>query len=528
MSSGKKTLVFNTQERAISPDVNRAQAFSAKDDAELWRYMLDVTANDDLDAGSVVAEHLTLENPLRAEIINGLLVRPQPASLNLLVDPGVAYVVAPDTDADASVYKYVRDAGVLALGALTITPGAGSTRIDVIECQLNAVPLTASDNRDIFDPITGLFSATSVTKETQARLTYRVRAGTPGAGFPGTVLGWLPLCVVSVPAAAANVDVMTFWDVRPLISDREYQPFALSTTRPIHIASMVNASSLVAGGLVDIAINGRRLGGRLRSGSVVADADSIDFGNAANQEPGIVFTANRPWLVYLLTPFGLPRWARYNAAGSRVPRSPRGIPVVSMTSPDADGFPTAAISLPTATGLLGSTSAGVAALAGYTTAGGAQGGFFGDDADGYILATGLGSGEPLEAPGVVSGIGTANLTGSWTLTSGVGFPRNARMILVEPRFTYTSIGETLDATIFGQVFAPNGGGQIMQRALYTARDIMGAAATFRARQAFWIPVPTLYPSAASFTLEIRFLLANALTLSGAVGDLNLRTLGWKF
>ncbi len=34
MSSGKRVMVINTQERAVSTDINRLQAFAARDDGE--------------------------------------------------------------------------------------------------------------------------------------------------------------------------------------------------------------------------------------------------------------------------------------------------------------------------------------------------------------------------------------------------------------------------------------------------------------------------------------------------------------
>ena len=535
MASGRKQMVINTQERAISPDVNRLQAFAAKDDAELWRYLMDVTSNDDVNTG-FVAEHTSLENPLRGEITNGIMVRPQPGSLNLLVDPGVLYVVSPDADADASVYKYVRDLGVTLLGSLVVTPGGGATRIDVVECQISAVALTATDNRDIFNPVTGLFTATVVTKETQLKLSYRVRAGVAGGGFPGTTLGWLPIAVISVPAAAPNVDTMTFWDVRPLVSDRTFGPSAITLVRPrVGDRSMFNATALVtATGLIDATFDGYHMGGRLRSGSAgVADADNINVALANNQEPGIVFTPNRPWYLYLLFPYGLPRWARYNGSAlPRVPRNPKGIPVVSMIAPDTDGLPTAAITPPTATGLVVPSALALAVAGGFTTPGGAQGGFFGDNNSGFIFSDVNRSGEPLEVASSANSISGFDANLDYILTSGVDFPAHARALFLEPRCEWlTAAGPTrVVIAVVMQVFAPNGGGVIHQR-LEQGTTPPGAAgaAVYRGRFCDWVQIPTLYPANAVYTIQVRLTLQFDVAPGGgpAIGTNFVRVLGYK-
>ncbi len=531
---GKRQVVFNTQERAISPDVNRSQLFNARDDAEMLRYMFDVTGNDDVDAGAVVTEPGALESPLRAEIMNGLLVRPQAGSLNLLVDPGVLYALAPDGSADSSNYKYVRDVGVTIAGSLVLTVGGAATRIDVIECRINPVDDIVADNRDIFNPVTGLFTAQSVTKERAARLEYRVRAGVDGGGFPGTALGWLPLAVASVPAAAANVDAVTFWDVRPLINDRAYGLSALVNARPTQRSgTMINAVTLAtATGLIDAVLNGRRVGGRLRSGSIVADADSISLSAAANQAPGTVFLANVPWYLYLLTPFGLPRWARYNAAGTRVPRSPRGIPVVAIPTPNTDGVPSVPIALPTATGLGGSTSSGVAVAAGYGDSVAAQRGFFGDNSTGFILeSNGSFSGDPMEFSAPSAALGN-DVFMDYTLIAATHFPANARALFLDLRWTIASNDTTIQGVNFVQIFAPNGGALLTVIPLSPITAVTAGAGAFNLvlRDSIWIPLPTLYPSAAGYTIKIRYTFRNIAATTGAWVASNqfLRILGWKF
>lgn len=377
MADGFRRMRINTQERAISPDINRLQAFMHQDMAELFRYALDVNGNDDLTPGQV-SEPNTVETPLRGEIFNGLLVKPQNGSLNLLVDPGVAFLMNPDSAPDESNYKYIRDPGVLVAGSLVMTNNAtGSIRIDVIECRINPTEATVTDSRDIFNPTTGLFSAATVTKELRGRLEYRVRAGVAGSGMPANQAGWLPLCVASVPAGAVAVDTMTFWDVRPLVSGRAYGMHSFQRDEPIFVQGrMMNqagASRHLQNGIVDlIDHNGRRLGGRLRTCIPAADDTSFSWDLADNYDTGAVGATNTNAFAYLATPFGLPTWARYTTTAPRLPRSPRGLVVLSSTiGPDARGKPSSALAMPPLTGLGSSTTSAVCFAQARRTGGGA-------------------------------------------------------------------------------------------------------------------------------------------------------------
>ena len=361
MASGFEELVFNTRERVVSVDHNRAQKFKGKDLAELLRNLLNVYAGtDDTDSAGLgdFGNLFTPGNPLSAEVIQGLLVKPQVGSLALLVDIGTAMIVNPDLAPDDSSYKYVNDFGVSVVGALVMTANAsGSVRFDVVECQ-PADTVIETDNRDIFDPTSGLFTVTNVTKARANRLTYRVRLGTPGAGFPGTVAGWLPLAVACVPNGATNNDVMTFWDVRPLINDRAYGPFNVGQDLPKAdrgtLGNQLGTGQLA--GVAEYVFAGRRIGGRLRRGTPdnnTVQRQFVDVTDVTNQEPGFSFSNGALYYVYLVLPFFLPRWAKYSNQADqpgipqRVPQSPRGIVVVSNRPPaHMYGVSTAPIQLP--------------------------------------------------------------------------------------------------------------------------------------------------------------------------------------
>lgn len=526
MSSGYKEMQVNTQERAISTDINRLQRFAHADVAEMWRFMIDASfATDDLDAAAVMSQFATQANPLRAEVINGLMVRPQTGAgvLDLFVDPGLLMAVDPDAipTGDDSVYKYVRDVGVTTVGQLVMTGGGGATRVDVIECQrVDAVVET--DNRDIFNPVTGLFSATGVTKARQSRLNYRVRAGTAGSGYPGTAQGWLPLAIVSVPAGATSNDQMTFWDVRPLLADRLFNISNLTTARPMIGRNIVNARVLTAvGGRLEAELGMRRLGGRLRRGSPGTDAQTIDLTDAANRENGFTAVLARPWYVYLCTPFGLPRWARYtDGPGLRVPRSPRGIPLVSMTSCDANGQPTSALALPSGMGLgsgtVQTTEAAVVSSSWVAT---------GPTVRGYTQQRGTvffaGSHENTKIANT-DGTGLA----TFTFTAGVDYPTNAQELIIDASSSLGS-GSAVNGSHALTLKVYNGSDVVSQPSFSNVAQIMGqlspASGTIGGNVT--IPVPTPYPTATGSTFRIDALLST-------VGDLGSQTVqlsivGWN-
>lgn len=344
---------INTQERAISTDINRLQAMAARGFNETMKHAL-IVGTSDLALGLYV-DTTTPTSPVAHKILRGLLVRPTSGSFNLFVDSGVIFIVdpSPGLGFEDSPCVPLRTDGVTLPGALTITPNSsGVDRFDVIECRVNPTPATVTDNRDIFDPATGLFTAASIVKELEQQVEFRVRAGTAGAGFPGTAVGWAPLCVALVPTGATNNDAVTFWDVRKLAEDQAVAPFELVTAPSFEscdaVFDRVSATSWICTGSFSGVYGGRRVGGKLRRGSPGTDANNVDFfatGNKAANYAEPITAAN--YYAYLLFPFGLPRWSRYTdaSAGPRVPREPKGIPMLSTVAPNPDGTPSSPVSV---------------------------------------------------------------------------------------------------------------------------------------------------------------------------------------
>lgn len=370
--SGNK-LIFNTRERAVSDDQNRLQAFRVADAAEVLRRLVNNRASSglfgpDADAGNYsdtrANDTAAIGTPTSADVFDGLTVRPQPSSLNLLIDPGVVGLDDPDGQTgssnpnppspDDSRYKVVYDPGIATVGALTIGAGSGSTRVDIVECQRVSDVLETS-SRDIFDPSTGTVVPATVNKVAADRLTYRVRAGTPGGGLPARAQGWLPLCVAVVPSTATNVDGMTFWDVRPLVKDR-----VESWTRSAHEQTFgENINRVFGNGLSVVGkttLNGfaaKQLG-HYRAGGALFDGagNNVDVNAAAFKVPGFTPVAGDMWNLVAIFPAALPRWVRYNdSPATRIPNGPKGVLAITAVGPDDVSGTYASVTPPTASGL---------------------------------------------------------------------------------------------------------------------------------------------------------------------------------
>lgn len=370
MASGQKIERLNFRERIVSNDWMRMQSFIGAHLADSFKWLFSAVSGE----GGAPLSIETTTSPLWGVVLNGLCARPEIGTVNMFVGPGTVVMANPDAspNADDSPIKVITDVGQLLAGALTLTPGAVATRIDILECSRVEVDID-SDNRDIFDPVTGLFTPSSVPKVTANQLIYRIRTGTPGGGFAGvgTVSGWMPLAVMSVPSTATTWDDVTVWDVRRLMSDMVRAPAQVTQKFPYRRKGWATAFEVggvrTVRGVIEAELDQYRVGGELGSSLSGLANGAIDLLSASVLEPGFVPIASGIWVLYLMTPFGLPRWAKFTPATSlqRVPDALKGIPVFTHKSiVSHSGKPGIAVSLPTGTGLGGSSTSGVAALTG--------------------------------------------------------------------------------------------------------------------------------------------------------------------
>lgn len=371
MSSGNRTLVFNTRERALSADNNRAQRFIAADRALLMQRFYDDRRLSWIDSTNAAATQASgaAGTPLQADVYGGLMV--VPGSSSCTVTPGTLGCVAPDpgtVTADDSPYLLINDAGVPTVGILNFVANAGgSARVDFIECR-PAASVVLSDSRDIFNPVTGLFTPTSVPKVTTTVLEYRYRVGVAGSGVPALALGWLPIGAVVVSTTAISFVDCDFYDVRPLVEDRvrpgpvSYSEAAYHTIADADWRAYDDTGSCCVSGLAYSDYNGYLAGGKLRratpsftgtrsgTGKDDGDPNFINLENAENQDVGFSHTANHRNFLYAVFPLDLPRWVRYSQSAvspfGRIPRGPRGIVVVSKLDSSLPGGGSPVLTLP--------------------------------------------------------------------------------------------------------------------------------------------------------------------------------------
>jgi hypothetical protein len=500
-NSGLRRLVHGTRERILSSDHNREQSFEAAMLADVLRHLLDTTTLEEQAAG-VESLGSILTTPLRAIVINGLRVRPEIGTFNLFVEPGITVAVDPGSPAspDDSVAQVVRSAGQQVAGALVISTPGGSTRIDVIECSISQVVIEA-DNRDVFSPSTGTFTPQLVNKVVEAQLTFRVRAGTPGAGYPGAAAGWLPLAIARVPTAAASNDTCDFWDVRPLYSDLAGGANRIARSLPGYdrqhgAAIEEGAGNWRARGIIETDLLGWKLGGDLAPAAAGTTYLDLTSGGPC-QEPGFAAVALRPWYLYLAHPHSLPRWAKYSPAssGSRVPLAPRGIPILSMTGPSGFGNgPFGALALPTSTGLGGTTTNAAVVMTGAFIAGPTWRGSA--IANGFTyVRTGI-SASP------TSGAATNSVT--YTFTGNLHHPSNASELLLRFDTTVADAGGTIYPVSRQLTVFDAAGNQVFVRQEALTQTVPSGG-SYTDRWEVTVPLPPNFPIPTTQTLTMVYI-----------------------
>jgi hypothetical protein len=510
-SSGQKILQYNPLERALSTDQNRAQSFSGAMLAELMRALFDTgQGSDDVQAGAACIPSSGTGTPPSAEVLSGFLLAPTNGGVGCTVGsgtPNVLIMYDPDTipnPDDSQEKMIVDDPGTSAL-ALTGN-SSGSIRIDVLECsRVQPDAVLETDNRDVFNTITGTFTPTTINKVTAAQLQYRIRQGTPAGGFPGIVSDWLPLYVMSVPTGTTTWDTVTIWDVRPLINDRVRNlgrvSIDLPRLDPGNFYTFRNVSStFIMTGIAETTYEHRRIGGRIQRGSpgsqILSPQPGVDFNDTANREASMS-TANGLKYIYLLKPFSLPRWARFSdaAAGPRTPGSPRGILLMSVTPPnDLYGTPSSPITFPTVFGFGagGFTSSGVCvATVVY------NGGLQNQTCSNNKVATWYST-----IPPIITGAFTSTLVATYSLVEGVNIPPSVKRVHLFFRFSLatSTAGGLFDPQVVvflasdPSMGAALGTAYLSPTPLDASTDLVGFSG--------WVELPNAYPSVLTQTYTV--------------------------
>jgi len=375
-NSGVNRVQINQLERAVSGDINLIQQKLARAMQQRFARMMSDVYTDGNAALSFeqrgVATIQTVQSPLNSDVYGGLMMRISGATA-LIVDPGVLGTVTSlgSGDAEDSDYIYVDDPGVAA-GSLTfVVNGGPGVRIDVIECEVVEVTLL-NEPRDIFDVPTQTFVPTAVIKASAARLSYRIRQGSAGTGYPGHASGWLPLAIAIHPAATASFADVDFFDVRPLVADLARAPTKRDlSSLSCRVGRLANGLTINGGadelaGVYDIEGDGTTFGnqgayvcqGTLKSTIPGASNNyKIDLTATDNFASGYSPGVEEWSYIMALFPEGLPRWVHYATTdagqGERLPENTMGIITVSGGPVGAgNGSNGSLITPPTVTGLL--------------------------------------------------------------------------------------------------------------------------------------------------------------------------------
>jgi hypothetical protein len=433
------------------------------------------------------------EAPASGIIFNGLMASPAIGGTDMLITAGVMLMIDPDLSpsTDDSVAKFIVDPGVSSSGVLVFTPNAsGQTRVDIIECarvrsdrdglgNVNvAATIIETSNRDIYNPSTGTFSAATVTKvRADGRLTFRIRTGTPGSGFPGVAAGWKPLAVAVVPTGTTNWDGATLYDVRNLVADRarnsQHQQRDILERFPagIRMASSTAvgaAPAYVAGqpvprnylmGRAEVYFKGKRAGGTLPVGGIDCFTSPSTNVYAESGFATAVSGSSGLWAyLYAAFPYGLPRWCKYtgvNGINPRVPGNFRGIPIVSTRTPnDYTMRPSSALAFPPGVGLTG-TVATTDAVCVFQVPADATDNFLPCAADGaWVQLSGGASPLPMQLtrnPGTNVSYNTGYVP-VFDLIEGTNIPFGTRAVRIEMQATLT-LNATLnrDQLVRGQI-----------------------------------------------------------------------------
>ncbi len=535
MAQGDKRLTFNTRERFISDDMNRLQAIEAAERAARLRGVHNDIVGDWYSSGGLQTPVVSSAPSLLGDVYGGLMVQPDNAGY-FLVQPGVAGFLDPTgVGTDDNAYRVVNDPGqqTPAVLAFTSNGGGGAPRWDVIECQ-PVDTVVAQESRYIFNPATGIASPILVDKVKAGRLTYRVRTGVVGAGFPGLAAGWMPLAVCCAPAGSSSLLTSDVWDVRPLVRERVRRTLTVNTGSgagfsPIPYCEYLFRDTSVSAvncwqGSSESSFNGYEVGGKLTRSTpstlaqfgVASDTggrSAILNADQADNQTGYAPAANSRLYAYSLFPFLLPRWQRYSQVPvglGRVPDGPRGILVVSTTAPKATGI-AVALGLPAAAAFGATTHPGVllgtARCTGVATRKSGHGQSDVHYTESQVLAA--------------SSIGVEDI--DFDFATDQLFPIAARRIFVSVSILADNGAGDVNPRILGRLMAP---GEFFGT-IFDERVAGVGTATCNMSFTCWVPtLPRGVPTDPAYgaTMRLRF---SVLGIAPSITSASIQVLGWS-
>jgi hypothetical protein len=198
MASHIRRIVSNTRERILSTDANNATALH-------HRALVEASAAILLGDASIFG------------VIRGLTVSTSGGVLTVTVAPGLALRSGTAATTYDSATQWIELRSSQALDLAANVDGANPRWVVIEIAEASAVE--SSEARDIFDPLTGTFSSSSITKVSGSSPTLTARAGTAAAApvFPAGIAGVIPLGYVYLAAAAASINVSDIVMCRPML-----------------------------------------------------------------------------------------------------------------------------------------------------------------------------------------------------------------------------------------------------------------------------------------------------------------------
>lgn len=319
---------FNTRERAVSGDLNDAQALATRQLADVLRYSLQL-------------ERVQTSTPNvgsdRNVVLGGLI--PSASGSDIAISPGAlaqysaGMLPVPGSLDSGERVAFLRSATSIAC------PVPGADTVYLLEAQMVDV-VTLSTTRDVLDPgPPPVFVPTTVNKRIERQITFRFRAGTATAA-PAADAEWVPIAIVWRLSGAGAVAAADVWDVRPLAGSFE-------TVGPVSVSA------------IDIAPGRAELRKLETVGTIASSSPNLRFEFRARDARGnMLFARNTDASVSIaslpqdtltsgqLAYFYLVRDESDRVMGNRIPGvAHRGMLVVSNVAPTKGGVNSGVITL---------------------------------------------------------------------------------------------------------------------------------------------------------------------------------------
>ena len=242
--------IINPRERPLSSDINTAQAQLDRSMRETLAQFFRSRASGSSDVSAAPSSLFLGEGlKVRASVVPAL-------SCRIAAGVGFQYLASDSTSGvggiagvdDLSFYKPLVLLNEATITGIPAGPGAGNTRIDIVEVRMNRVSGNSS-SRDVLDTTTGLFAATLVNKTlaftldgstgvvndpslSTAAISYKVGVSGGSPAEPSTTPGYVKIATIKVDTTFATLTHGNVIDQRLIAHPYGQMPFSVSCSVP--------------------------------------------------------------------------------------------------------------------------------------------------------------------------------------------------------------------------------------------------------------------------------------------------------